>query len=118
MTSQQLALDVGAPDVASVRKRDPRTAKAAAAHDAHGRNLQRVLILRLLVDEMYATADDAARVIDRHRSVASTRLNVLRRNGWAEKCGVTPKADEYGRVRDVDLWRATPAGRVWLEEQA
>ncbi len=104
-------------DVASVRHSDPSTAKSAAAKDPTGRDLQRVLILRLLVAEVYATADDAARVIDRHRSVASTRLNVLRRNGWAEKCGTTPAADEFGKVRSVELWRATAAGREWLEGQ-
>lgn len=98
------------PVVASVRHSDPSTAKAAAAQDPHGRDLQRLRILRFLVEHGPATADDCARVIERHRSVASTRLNVLRKAGLVEKCGLTDAPDEYGRVRTVELHRATAAG--------
>lgn len=110
VTPQQLTLDVGA-SVASVRRSDPRTAKAAAQHDPNGRDLQRLRILRYLVEYGPATADDCARVIDRHRSVASTRLAVLRKAGLVEKCGLKDAPDAYGRVRTVELHRATQAGR-------
>lgn len=111
MNAQQSLFDVAS---SSVRRTDPRSAKAAAAHDPNGREHQRRLILAALVERGPLTADDCGEVIDRHRSVASTRLNVLRKAGHAEKCGLTPKADEYGRVRDVELWRAVPAGVEWL----
>ena len=101
-----------APKVASVRRSDPRTAKAAAAHDPEGRNLQRVRILRHLAEHGPATADECAVVIERHRSVASTRLNVLRKAGLVEKCGVKNEADQYGRKRWVELHRVTDAGRA------
>ena len=100
-----------APKVSSVRRSDPRTAKNAAAKDPAGRNHQRTLILRYLVQHGPSSADACARVIHRHRSVASTRLNVLRIAGLAEKCGTTDAADELGSVREVDAWRATAAGR-------
>lgn len=109
MTPQQLTLDVDEP-VASVRRSDPRTAKEAARVDPKGRALQKVQMLKRMVQHGPATADDLALVIQRHRSVASTRLNVLRKEGLAEKCGLTPRTDEYGRKRDVELWRATAAG--------
>lgn len=102
------------PKVASVRRSDPRSSKRAAAHDPEGRDLQRLRILRFLVANGPATADECARVIERHRSVASTRLNVLRRAGLTEKCGLKPTPDEYGRVRDVELHRVTDAGRAAL----
>lgn len=98
----------------AVRKHDPRSAKAAAAHDPAGRDLQRVRILRFLVEHGPATADECGRVIDRHRSVASTRLNVLRRAGLTEKCGLKDDVDEYGRKRTVELHRVTSAGREAL----
>lgn len=110
MTPQQLSLAIGEP-VASVRKHDPRSAKAAAAHDPNGRELQRLRILRYLIEHGPATADDCAKVIERHRSVASTRLNVLRKAGLVEKCGLADAPDAYGRVRTVELHRATEAGR-------
>lgn len=109
MAEQATLFDV--PKVASARRGDPRSAKNAAALDPAGRNHQRTLILRHLVHYGPCTADDCALVIDRHRSVASTRLNVLGRAGLAEKCGTTDAADEYGRVREVEVWRATQAGR-------
>lgn len=112
MTTGQLDLfDVPS---SSVRRSDPRSAKSAAAHDPNGRDHQRRLILAALVEQGPLTADDCALVIDRHRSVASTRLNVLRKAGHAEKCGLTPQPDCYGRVRDVELHRATRAGIDWL----
>ena len=110
MTPQQTSL-FDAPKVASARRSDPRTAKQAAAEDPSGRNHQRTLILRHLVQHGPATADECARVIDRHRSVASTRLNVLGKAGLTEKCGLKREPDQYGRVRDVELHRATDAGR-------
>lgn len=110
MTPSQLDL-FSAPKVASVRRSDPRSAKNAAALDPAGRNHQRTLILRHLVHYGPCSADDCALVIDRHRSVASTRLNVLAKAGLAEKCGTVDAADEYGRVRQVEAWRATQAGR-------
>lgn len=103
-----------APRVASVRRNDPRSAKRAAAEDPQGRNHQRTVILRYLVQHGQATADDLGTVIGRHRSVASTRLNVLGKAGLAEKCGLRPCPDEFGKVRDVELWRATAAGREAL----
>jgi DNA-binding transcriptional ArsR family regulator len=109
VTAQQMSL-LGDP-VAAVRKRDPRTSKDAAAADPSGRNHQRTLILRHLVQHGPSTADDCAKVIDRHRSVASTRLAVLRGAGLVEKCGLTEAPDQYGRMRTVELHRATPAGR-------
>lgn len=109
MTASQIAL-FDDEVVASVRLTDPLTARRAAAHDRDGRRLQKRRMLAHMAAHGPCTADDLAVVIERHRSVASTRLNVLRKEGHAEKCGVTPRADEYGRVRDVELWRATPAG--------
>lgn len=102
------------PKVASVRRSDPRSAKDAAAHDEKGRNRQRFLILAHLVEHGPCTADELAPVIDRHRTVASTRLNVLYKAGLAEKCGTKKCPDAYGRLRWVELWRATDAGRAAL----
>lgn len=99
------------PKVASVRKRDPRTAKTAAAADPRGRAYQRTLILRHLVEHGPATADELGRVIQRHRSVASSRLGVLRGEGLVEKCGLKDDVDEYGKRRTVELHRVTDAGR-------
>jgi DNA-binding MarR family transcriptional regulator len=112
VTAQQVSL-FGDP-VAAVRRTDPKSSKQAAAADPQGRSHQRTLILRHLVQHGPSTADDCARVIDRHRSVASTRLNVLRKAGLVEKCGLTDAPDTYGRVRTVELHRATPAGREAL----
>lgn len=117
MTVDQLPL-FGDGVVAQVRRQDPSTAKAAAACDPNGRARQRRLMLEALAAKGPLTADDLACVIDRHRSVASTRLSVLRKAGHAVKCGVTPRPDVYGRVRDVELWRVTPAGREWLDGAA
>lgn len=113
MTPVQTSL-FDAPKVASVRRSDPRSAKAAAAHDPVGRERQRHLILAHLVAHGPCTADELAPIIDRHRSVASTRLTVLRRAGLVEKCGVKNEADQYGRKRWVELHRATDAGRAAL----
>lgn len=114
MSAAQLDL-FSAPKVASVRRSDPRTAKTAAAQDPEGRSHQRTLILRHLVQHGRSNADDLGRLIGRHRSTASTRLNVLAKAGMAEKCGEMDAADEYGRVRSVEAWRATDAGRAALD---
>lgn len=115
MTPAQL--DLFGSSSAQVRRTDPRTAKTAAARDPHGRARQRRLMLEALAQQGPLTADDLAGVIGRHRSVASTRLAVLHKAGHTEKCGLAPRADDYGRVRDVELHRITQAGRVWLGEQ-
>ncbi len=100
------------PQVARVRRSDPRSSKEAAAFDPKGRNYQRNIILKhLLRDDVDAiTADEAGRLIGRHRSIASSRLGVLKKAGLVEPCGFKPDADEYGRVRNVELYRLTVHG--------
>lgn len=104
MTPQQTSL-FDAPKVASVRRSDPRPARTAAAEDPNGRNHQRTLILEFLRHHGPATADECATVIQRHRSVASTRLNVLVKAGLVEACGLKACPSEYGVIRDVTLYR-------------
>lgn len=100
------------PKVAQVRRSDPRTAKAASALDPNGRRYQRNVILKHLLGEDVdaITADEAGRLIGRHRHIASSRLGVLQDEGLVEKCGSKPDADEYGKVREVALYRLTPDG--------
>lgn len=93
-----------APVVASVRRSDPLPARQAAAADPAGRDHQRTLILDFLRHGP-ATADECAVVIHRHRSVASTRLNVLAKAGLVEACGLKACPSEYGVIRDVTLYR-------------
>lgn len=106
MTPQQTSL-FDAPVVASVRRSDPLPARRAAALDPGGRDYQRTLILAHLASYGPSTADDLALVIDRHRSTASTRLNVLVKAGLVEACGLKDAPDQYGRVRTVTLYRRT-----------
>lgn len=104
MTPEALTL-FDAPVVASVRRTDPLPARRAAAADPRGRDHQRTLILAHLTVHGPSTADDLAVVIDRHRSVASTRINVLVKAGLVEACGLTDAPDTYGRIRTVTLYR-------------
>lgn len=100
------------PSVARVRRSDPRTAKTAASLDPKGRNYQRNVILKhLLREDVDAiTADEAARLIGKHRSIASSRLGVLKHDRLVELCGEKNDSDEYGHIRKVSLYRLTPAG--------
>lgn len=100
------------PSVAQVRRSDPGTAKQAAALDPHGRQAQRAVILKHLLREDVdgVTADEAGRLIGRHRSIASSRLGVLKKDKLVELCGEKNEPDEYGHVRPVGLYRLTADG--------
>lgn len=97
-----------------VRHDDPRPAKDAAASGREAKAKQRRKIVEYLASHDRACADDLAPIIGKHRTVASTRLNVVGSKGHAEKCGLYPAADADGHVRDVEHWRITNAGREWL----
>lgn len=107
----QTALPLFGPPVAQSRKRDTRTAKTAAAMDREGRDRQwKQILVRLL--EGSCSADTAAAIIGKHRSVASTRFGVLANRGLVEKAGEWDEPDADGHVRKVLRYRLTAAGEI------
>ncbi len=98
--------------VGRVRKTDPRPAKIAARSKPTDKQAQRTILLKhLLREDVDAiTADEAGRLIGRHRSSGSTRLGGLKHDGLVEICGEKNEPDEYGNVRPVCLYRLTADG--------
>lgn len=109
MTGAQL--DLFGPPLAQVRRSDPRQS-ITAARSVNAAKQRRQILEHL--ERQDATADDLAPIIGRHRSHASTRLTVLGKAGHARKIGTSPRRGDNGLMRDVDLWRITEDGRVWL----
>lgn len=114
MTTAQL--DMFGPPVAAVRNADPRTSRAAAATGRGQREGQWKQILRLL-GQGPASADTAARVIRKHRSVASSRIGVMmNERGLCEPAGEHLEPDDEGHERLVLRYRITRHGAEVLAQ--
>lgn len=111
MDQQQL---FDAPSPGRVRRADPRTSKKAAASNPTGRRTQRALLLDALVDGPIS-ADTGARIIGRHRSIASARLGQMVDDGVLEHAGEHLEPDDDGHERLVLRYRLTPAGLRQLD---
>lgn len=109
-------LDLFGPPVAAVRKADPRTSRLAAATGRGQREEQWKQILRLL-GHGPASADSAARVIRKHRSVASSRIGVMmNERGLCEPDGEHLEPDDDGHERLVLRYRLTAHGAEVLAQ--
>lgn len=110
MTPEALTLPFGEPS-AQVRRSDPSSSKQAAASNTVEKQRQWKALLHRLA-EGPVSADTAAGVIGRHRSIASSRLGVMTRRGLVEHAGMHPERPaDGGRERMVLRYRLTPAGR-------
>lgn len=98
------------PSLAAVRRHDPRTSKLAAASDRAAKAEQWKAILKRLV-EGPISADTAGRVINRHRSIASSRIGVMMDRGLVQRAGIHLEAGDDGRERPVLRYELTDAGR-------
>jgi predicted ArsR family transcriptional regulator len=108
-------LDLFGPQVAQHRRRDPRPSRVAAAAGRPQREEQWKQLLRRL-GAGPISADTAAQVIRKHRSVASTRLGVMRRRGLVVEAGEHVEADADGHERPVLHYELTDHGRAVLAD--
>lgn len=110
--SAQESLFQDYPKVSSARRSDPRTAKQAAASAPLAKAEQWKVLLQRLHDGPIS-ADTAAVVIGKHRSIASSRLGVMAHRGLVEPAGEHKEQPaDGGRARNVLRYRLTEAGRL------
>lgn len=109
MTAGQLSL-IDAEPAAQVRHTDPISAREAASNVVEKKRQWKLLLGRLHGGPI--SADTGGVVIDRHRSIASSRLGVMAKRGLVEPAGLhLERPVEGGPQRRVLRYRLTDEGR-------
>ena len=97
-----------APIVAQVRRTDPTSSREAARTQLRRADQWKVLLRAMVAGPI--SADSGGRLLDVHRSIASSRLGVMERRGLVEKAGLHLERSDTGREREVLRYRLTACG--------